>query len=209
MVYIPHYSSGRCPLSNPSLKGLIPVLAKAVGMTPAALYERQRALVRAGLLHAESGRGPGSGVRATPESVSMLLVALLATGSLSETESQTKAVANLKSAMKRCPLTGKKTFATALTAALASQEMAKRVRWLEVERGGGLGSKVGARIFYRPSGSELLVSLTIDLLSERDTPVASQFGFEELARRKSALDVRSSLILPWGELARALKEAQG
>src|SRR5688572_7224266 len=113
-----HTPSGRSSMSNLSLKGFIPELAKAVGMTPAALYERQRALVRAGLLHGESGRGPGSGVRATPESVAMLLIALLATDSLSETESEAKVVTNLKSGTKPCPLTGKKTFASALASAL-------------------------------------------------------------------------------------------
>jgi hypothetical protein len=93
-----------------SLKSFIPALAKSVDMTPAALYERQRALVRVGLLHGKSGKGPGSGVRATPESVAMLLIALLATGSVSEIEDHAMAVANLKSATKLCPLTGKKTL---------------------------------------------------------------------------------------------------
>ena len=90
-----------------SLKSLIPLLAQTLETTPAALYERQRALVRAGLIAAEPGRGPGSGVRATPHSVAMLLLSLLATGSLSETEKQTKALANLKS-KDGCPITGKK-----------------------------------------------------------------------------------------------------
>jgi len=65
-----------------SLKGLIPKLAKAVGMTPAAIYERQRALVHAGLLHPRSGRGPGSGVPADAKSVAILLISLLASVAL-------------------------------------------------------------------------------------------------------------------------------
>lgn len=69
-----------------SLKSLIPKLALALGMTPAAIYERQRALVRAGLIQQRPGHGPGSGVLATPQSVAMLLIAILATDSLSETE---------------------------------------------------------------------------------------------------------------------------
>jgi hypothetical protein len=64
----------------------------------------------------------------------MLLVALLATGSLSETGERTKILANLKSESKRCPLTGKKTFARALTAVLASAETAKQVGWIEADR---------------------------------------------------------------------------
>lgn len=100
-----------------SLKSFIPPLAKAVGMTPAALYERQRALVRAGLLQAESGRGPGSGVRTTAQSVAMLLIALLATDSLSETAERTKLFARLK-----CLPNAKTTFASALAALLTSNE---------------------------------------------------------------------------------------
>jgi hypothetical protein len=64
----------------------------------------------------------------------MLLIALLATGSLSETGECTKILANLKSENKRCPLTGKKTFASALTAVLASSETAKQVGWIEADR---------------------------------------------------------------------------
>ena len=197
-------------MSNLSLKGFIPELAKAVGMTPAALYERQRALVRAGLLHGESGRGPGSGVRATPESVAMLLIALLATDGLSETESEAKVVTNLKSGTKPCPLTGKKTFASALASALGSEDMARRIRWIEVER----GARAGAGIAYRPRGSEFVISLAHDLLSERLNPVVSWFGSKG-ASRKSALSVRASLDGEWhgtkldfAALARILKEAK-
>ena len=118
-----------------SLKGLIPKLAKAVGMTPAAIYERQRALVHAGLLHPRSGRGPGSGVPADAKSVAILLISLLATGSLSEVEQQTRAIANLKG---RCPVTGKKTFVAALTAALNSEELLARALLATVRRSGAV-----------------------------------------------------------------------
>ena len=105
-------------------------------MSPAALYERQRALVRAGLLEMKPGHGPGSGVLATPHSIAMLLIALLATGSLSETESHAKILATLKSNTKRCPLTGEKTFARALAAILASQDIAKQVVLIGADRSG-------------------------------------------------------------------------
>lgn len=101
-----------------SLKSLIPSLAHELKFSEAALYERQRALVRAGLLHSSGGRGPGSGVRATTDAIALLLISLLATDSLSETADRTKALANLKSVTGRCPLTGKKTFIDAVTAAL-------------------------------------------------------------------------------------------
>jgi hypothetical protein len=171
-----------------SLKSLVPSLAEALGMTSAALYERQRALVRAGLLDAKPGRGRGSGVTADAKSVAMLLVSVLATDSLSETESQAKIVANLKSETDPCPLTGKKTFASALASALALEDTAKRIRWLEVER--GVAPRAG--IAYRPRGSEFIRSLAHDLLSERLNAVVSWFGFEG-HHRKFALAVRATL----------------
>jgi DNA-binding IscR family transcriptional regulator len=177
-------------MSDLSLKGLIPVVAKAVDMTAAALYERQRALVRAGLLQSEAGRGPGSGVRATPDSVALLLIALLATGSLSETEAQTKLMAKLKSETKYCPVTGKKTFATALAAILASEKMAKQVGWIEVERG---GAKAHAIIGFKERPG--------------DKSRVSGFGFED-ARQSSRLSVRARLFFPFDLLARGLAEVK-
>ena len=117
-----------------SLKGFIPTLARLVGMTPAALYERQRVLVRAGLLQVKSGRGPGSGVRLTADTVALLLIAVLASDSLSDTEEKARAVANLRSV--RCPLTGMNTFRAALASILASSDLSKRVRSISVTRTG-------------------------------------------------------------------------
>ena len=76
-----------------SLKGYIPTLARILGTTPAALYERQRALVRAGLLVQSEGRGPGSGVSATAKAIGLLLISVLATDRLSEVEERTHALA--------------------------------------------------------------------------------------------------------------------
>src|SRR5262245_44137916 len=129
-----------------SLKSLIPHLARALNMKPAAIYERQRALVRAGLLKMKPGRGPGSGVSATGESTAMLLISLLATGNLSETEERSRILANLKSTTVRCQVTGKKTFASALTAVLDSEELAKQLSYISVERGSKLAQ---ASLFFK------------------------------------------------------------
>ena len=67
-----------------SLKSLIRDVSAFTGMSEAAVYERQRALVRAGLLKTKRGRGPGSGVRGTPKLVALSLISLLATGNLSD-----------------------------------------------------------------------------------------------------------------------------
>jgi len=182
MVYSYHY----LPLgvNMTSLKSITPTLARWVGITPAALYERQRALVRARLLYPEPGRGPGSGVRATPESVAMLLIALLATGSLSETEEQTTILANLKSATKHCPLTGKKTFASALAAVFASLETARRVSWIEAERGRAWASAV---IVYKQKPKDKEAHRSV-------------FGHRRLGLIPG-LSVKAELCLPFGEIA--------
>src|SRR5215211_4926587 len=74
VLYTFHHSCNGVPMST-SLKALIPAIAQVLEMNPATLYERQRALVRSGLLKTKSGRGPGSGVRASADSVAILLIA--------------------------------------------------------------------------------------------------------------------------------------
>ena len=140
------------PKSPLSLKGLIPILAGELDITPAALYERQRALVRAGLIKSEGGKGPGSGVRATPHSVAMLLIAVLAADSLSEIEEGTKRIAWLKAESGICPVTNKKTFATALAAILASPSLARSAHRITVHRAGTLAP--GAYIDFKMKDAE-------------------------------------------------------
>jgi hypothetical protein len=82
--------------SSVSLKSVVQELAPAFNMTPAALYERQRVLVRAGWLSGKEGKGPGSGVHATPHSVSLLLISALATDSLSEVEVEVGRLVSLR-----------------------------------------------------------------------------------------------------------------
>jgi hypothetical protein len=206
-------------VADTSLKAFIPVLAKGVHMTPAALYERQRALVRAGLLHSQGGRGPGSGVRATPESVAMLFISILATGNLSETEERSKAIAGLKSVTKRCPITGKKTFASALTAVLSSEELAKQLRWIDVERS---GAEAGASLVFKKPAEVILThdeksELLNEAIAGRPWSTAkaeatkdytdSRFG-HEYPRFKSMLNVRAQLSGYFDRIAHGLKEVE-
>jgi hypothetical protein len=121
-------------MASLSLKRLITHVTALTGQSEAAVYERQRALVRAGLLKTERGRGPGSGVRGTPESMALLLISLLATGNLSEAGDSTRIFADLKNKDGFCPLTGKRTFAEAVTAILASKELAQRVIAINVSQ---------------------------------------------------------------------------
>jgi hypothetical protein len=112
-----------------SLKAYAPRLAWRLGTTLAALYERQRALVRDGLLDQSEGRGPGSGVQVDPYSVALLLVAVLATDSLSETTEKVRIFAPAKSTDGHCTLTGEPTFveAVALVLDMAHQHWRKIV----------------------------------------------------------------------------------
>jgi hypothetical protein len=136
-----------------SLKGFTPTLGKAVGMSAAAVYERQRALVRGGLLPVESGKASGSGVRLTEESLALLLVALLATDNLSRIEECTRTFANLKSIARRCPFTDEATFLAALSTILSSTDLSKRCRGVLVSRTGPSGC-----VFYEKE-KEPLASL--------------------------------------------------
>jgi len=116
-----------------SLKAFAPVLASTLGTTPAAIYERQRALVRQKLLPAPIGRGRGNGIPATAETVAMILIALMVTDNLSDTDSRVRRVAEayvygkrrshqFKHHKSRCGLTGKRDFKSALIAILRMTE---------------------------------------------------------------------------------------
>ncbi len=117
------------------LKGYIPSLARLVELSPAALYERQRALVRAGLLAAESGRGPGSGVRTTAGSVALLLISVMATESLSEAADRTREIAEARpNGGRRCPLTRMTNFKDALAAILVQKALSRKPTEIVVSR---------------------------------------------------------------------------
>jgi hypothetical protein len=117
-----------------SLKGYTPALARHLGTTPAALYERQRELVRSGALDAGDGRGPGSGVRATSPSVAMLLIAVLATDSLSETSEMVGLLAKAKTTSDSHPFKGTKTLAGTLAFMLTSKFWSSKIAQISVVR---------------------------------------------------------------------------
>lgn len=118
-----------------SLKAFGPVLAEALGTTPAAIYERQRALVRLGLLPAPVGRGRGNGLPASAEAVAMIIIALMVTDNLSETDDRVgkMAAAEHRRIQKRgmpkprCALTGERDFKSALVALLKMTEFPTHV----------------------------------------------------------------------------------
>jgi hypothetical protein len=117
-----------------SLKTYIPTLAYVLNLTPDALYERQRVLVREGLLTGSIGYGPGTGVQATPPSVAMLIAAAMATDNLSDIGVLVSKLSAARPEDGTCSLTSAHNFGQALIGILAESEIASRVVAIEVVR---------------------------------------------------------------------------
>jgi hypothetical protein len=111
-----------------SLKGYIPGLARLLGATPPALYERQRALIHGGLLELPPGHGPGSGIRATIPSVALLLLSVMASYRLNGSAERTREIAHLKplDGGGRCRFTGAPTFLIAIETLITEPERMRR-----------------------------------------------------------------------------------
>jgi len=125
-----------------SLKACFPDLGRIINETPDALYARQRALVAQGLLKSTPGRGPGSGVHASPETIAMLLIGLFTSIRAGRS---TRSIANAAS-LKACPLTGEKTFRHALARILSDEHMSERVHEIRIQMDEGI-----ARILFDAS----------------------------------------------------------
>ena len=120
-----------------SLQGCLPVLAEVLNVNRTTLYERQRALVREGLLDALPGHGRGSGVRATPESVAMLTIGMLASVNLADVGPLARSFSEASSIASKCPLTGSKTLHAALSRIFADESLAKRVNGITIRVNAG------------------------------------------------------------------------
>ena len=117
------------------LKTYLPQIAPLLGMSAEMAYERQRALVREGVLKPRPGRGPGSGVSADEDLLAVLLISVLSHDLLTEA-SATKVYCELRSSQNKCPVTGAKTFRTALSTILANPVLPAEAILVEVMRGG-------------------------------------------------------------------------
>jgi hypothetical protein len=103
-----------------SLRAYCATLARLVESTSAAIYERQRLLVRAGLIDLE-GRGPGGGTKATPDNVALLLVG--------------RAIARAKPmAGPREHILEARTFASGVSMILSDAELAAHTAKISVSR---------------------------------------------------------------------------
>jgi hypothetical protein len=114
----------------PSLTSILPALAPILELTPQALYERQRSLIRLGLLPAPERRGK-VGAAASPETVALLLMTAMVTDNLSDTDDRVRklALAPFVDGKKdRCPWTGAAVFKDALAFILSAKSAFKRGR---------------------------------------------------------------------------------
>jgi hypothetical protein len=123
-----------------SLKKYSEKLARLMGTTPAALYERQRQLVRLKLLTVPEKTGPGGGVRATPANVAMLLLACLVTDNLSEISANVGKIARTTANEGRCHVTQAASLIAALTRILSDPAIASGITSLTFYRSEGTAS---------------------------------------------------------------------
>lgn len=130
-----------------SLKSFLPQISGFLGTTPAALYERQRQLVRLGILTAEKGHGPGSGVKLSADGVAALLVALLVTDNLSDTDDRILRLLAAKPVLKSA--TDAKTFWEELCVLLLSPQKLQSLEFIEVDR-----NMLLARAWYLKKGKK-------------------------------------------------------
>ena len=115
----------------------MPVLADVLHANRTTLYERQRSLVREGLLVALPGHGRGSGVRATPESVAMLTIGMLASVALVDVGPLARSFSKAASLDAECRLTGAKTFHGALSRIFSDESLSDRVNEITVQVNAG------------------------------------------------------------------------
>jgi len=177
VVYIPHLLCFY-PIM-PGLKSFLSGVAPILHVTPAALYERQRALVTLGVLEPIEGRGRGSGVPFTADNFAAVLISMLATDSLSEVDervvhlinaipSGAVTVGNARMAWQKL---GKPTFLTEVGRVLAGQNTIWRhsetsrqrtfyaIRVARHSAGQIVDSPSGANpIIYTPTKREALIT---------------------------------------------------
>lgn len=130
------------------LKTYLPALASHLATTADALYERQRKLVKSGVMVGSTGRGPGSGVRVSPNTVSLMIIAMMATDELTDLENSVQKLALQKSDSSRCPLTGASNFGDALAFIISNEALASSVISISVVR-----SQRFAEVTFQKRGS--------------------------------------------------------
>ena len=137
-----------------SLKSYCGYLSTILGLTPDALYERQRGLTRSGYLSgAIAGKGPGSGIRATPTNVTKLILSTLAADSLSEIDESTRKLAAVKHSGGKCPVTGETRLYNALEKILSTPALAETMLSVDVRR-----TDMTVRLRFKGQDDQIILS---------------------------------------------------
>lgn len=138
----------------PGIKTLLPELGDILGLDAGWLYERVRDLARWELIETLPGRGPGSGIVATPKATAMLLISLLASDKrqlgTDNAAILAKAPPQFGSGPAKCPVTGARTLLDALAAALASKEQVEKLNEIVVARDALVATMNWGRLRNRP-----------------------------------------------------------
>ena len=183
-----------------SLNKFLPQISGFLNVTPAALYERQRQLVRLGILTAEKGRGPGSGVKLSADGVAALIVALLATDNLSDTNDQIRLFLDSRPLVKSAKI-GAKTFGEVLAEFLLSPKKLPDLESIEVHRSMRLaqiwfmrGKKLSHTTFATPRARDFILpaidvkaSVGKNTLFSVSLALTTALGNQEKERRPRAI----------------------
>jgi hypothetical protein len=120
-----------------SLQASIVPLAKTLGLSEHALYERQLALMGK-LLPARTGRGPGSGTPFSAETVAVLVISMLATDSIKGCVEATRALCDARLTSipigQEDELGSPQTFKAAMVNALSNDAVVSKITFLRVHR---------------------------------------------------------------------------
>jgi hypothetical protein len=109
-----------------SLREFGEIISPMLGLSAAAVYERQRALVRLGIFP-QPIKGRGHGLVASPSTVAPLLLSVMATESLSEIDERIVRLCNARpSKSATCEITGAKTFRQAVARLLEDPSLSQK-----------------------------------------------------------------------------------
>lgn len=176
-----------------ALASFIPLFADKLGVTQSSLYERQRALVRAGVMQSEGRRGPGSGVQTTAEAVAMLLISAMAGDSLSLAVDLTLVMVDAKSTEQTCGLTKYPRFVDALASLLIMEGRASKVEELRIDR-----TKRTAAIQYREKGSQKVSEFGVPPATITGVQVAASISSDTFraiaAQVRQAVDLKADAL---------------
>ncbi len=162
----------------PSLTSILPAIAPVLELTPQALYERQRALIRLGLLAAPEGRGKVGAV-ASPDTVALLIVATMVTDNLSDTDDRVRRLSSapfVDGKKDRCAFSGAIMFKEALSFVLSPTASLSR------RRGGAFHTSV--RVYRNEPAAQIMFGTS---------PKFKFSEFGERDRRRDRLRVEAEL----------------